>query len=340
MASSEEPWLTDIILPPGLGSLGAYAPAPGARSFWDGGSDHDTESSAPWDTGSWDAGSSSDFESTSGSESSSLDYESGFDSDVTEASGSLFDYDTSGFIDAPPPSAFDFHYGTATVVGAAAALTDDAAAARYLPPPSNAPWQAAPPADVKPPKPTMSPKIGLAGLINTGDEPIVCPLCERGCEQHHRLGFHWGKFGYTGPPYCSRCSSVFRAHIIKRTVSADCCGRAAPCVSCLTVLRHFSGPREEAYACMDRSAASRPPTDRSEVETARARCEYCDSWVLQSAMGLFWCVKSCRSVHRSEVHFAVLTHRLTRFTCVSTGGSSGTPVSPTAGTALRAFEAT
>ena len=35
-----------------------------------------------------------------------------------------------------------------------------------------------------------------------------CPLCERPCVTHHRLGKFWQKFGYAGPPYCTRCSSL------------------------------------------------------------------------------------------------------------------------------------
>ena len=46
----------------------------------------------------------------------------------------------------------------------------------------------------------------------------VCPLCDRPCERHHRLGRFWRKFGYAGPPYCTRCSSVFRAHLVTRLV--------------------------------------------------------------------------------------------------------------------------
>ena len=48
----------------------------------------------------------------------------------------------------------------------------------------------------------------------------VCPL-SAGARTHHRLGVFWQKFGYDGPPYCSRCSSVIRAHIVTRTVSND-----------------------------------------------------------------------------------------------------------------------
>ena len=79
--------------------------------------------------------------------------------------------------------------------------------------------------------------------------------------------------------------------MIKRSVSADRCDRTKPCSTCLTVLKQFSGTHEDAYACMDRSAASRPPTDKSGAECARAHCPYCDALVVQSTLGLFWFVE-------------------------------------------------
>lgn len=62
--------------------------------------------------------------------------------------------------------------------------------------PSGAP--AAQNEDVEAPRPATArhlprhhPLVGLAGkLQGATDEPLVCPLCNRGCEEHHRLGFH------------------------------------------------------------------------------------------------------------------------------------------------------
>ena len=62
-----------------------------------------------------------------------------------------------------------------------------------------------------------------------------CPLCERPCETHHRLGKFWQKFGYAGPPYCTRCSSVFRAHLVTRLVAQGTCSREKPCRRCAKV---------------------------------------------------------------------------------------------------------
>jgi hypothetical protein len=137
-------------------------------------------------------------------------------------------------------------------------------------------------------QPGQSPKVGLAEKIGVDGEPIACPLCHRQCEGHHRLGYHWGKFGYSGPPYCSRCASVFRAHMIKRTVSADRCDRTKPCDSCSTVLNHFSCSREEAYAHMDESAASRPRRSESGEDAESTPCPYCQKMTVKRTLGLFW----------------------------------------------------
>ena len=53
----------------------------------------------------------------------------------------------------------------------------------------------------------------------------MCPICHRECDQRHRLGLYWRKFGYAGPPYCALSLSL-RA---KRDVyEASCPARAAP----------------------------------------------------------------------------------------------------------------
>eukprot|EP01047_Picozoa_sp_COSAG01_P079976 COSAG01_NODE_15374_length_1345_cov_2.270465_2_plen_297_part_01 len=66
------------------------------------------------------------------------------------------------------------------------------------------------------------------------EPPLVrCPLCDDGSSEKPpyvtqrrkrsmarkrsrlRLGMWWKKYGYGGPPYCQRCSEVFRDHIIR-----------------------------------------------------------------------------------------------------------------------------
>ena len=37
----------------------------------------------------------------------------------------------------------------------------------------------------------------------------TCPLCVRPCQDNHRLGVFWRKFGYEGPPYCSVRAPAF-----------------------------------------------------------------------------------------------------------------------------------
>ena len=109
-------------------------------------------------------------------------------------------------------------------------------------------------------------------------EPAVCPLCERGCETHHRLGFFWRKFGYDGPPYCSRCSSVFRAHMVTRTVSNDKCSRAEPCNRCAKILSQFRTTKTEAFASMDSCVAKKPVVEKVEEDpTDTLACPHCVS---------------------------------------------------------------
>ena len=132
----------------------------------------------------------------------------------------------------------------------------------------------------EPPQPT----VGLAG--NSGGE-VVCPLCDRACEEHHRLGFFWRKFGYAGPPYCSRCSSVFRAHMVTRTVSTDKCSRDQPCERCEKVLAQFGTSTTEAFAAMDK-CVRKPTKVQADKAEAQTPCPHCDELVPHSNLGLFW----------------------------------------------------
>lgn len=76
-----------------------------------------------------------------------------------------------------------------------------------------------------------------AGKPETG-AGATCPLCVRTCQEQHRLGVFWRKFGYEGPAYCSRCASVFRAHTVTCNVLPETCTRDNPwCVNtCLCIL--------------------------------------------------------------------------------------------------------
>ena len=94
------------------------------------------------------------------------------------------------------------------VASAAPALPLDAtvSSASSVPPPSKRAARRAghEKGDGEPRKPATAghlprhhPLVGLAGKVQGAvDEPLVCPLCNRHCEEHHRLGFHC--------EYCSR----------------------------------------------------------------------------------------------------------------------------------------
>jgi hypothetical protein len=90
------------------------------------------------------------------------------------------------------------------------------------------------------------------------EPPLVrCPLCDDGSSEKPpyvtqrrkrsmavkrrrlRLGMWWKKYGYGGPPYCQRCSEVFRDHIIRGLSNSAKCTPANPCLDCKKVLQHF-----------------------------------------------------------------------------------------------------
>ncbi len=114
----------------------------------------------------------------------------------------------------------------------------------------------------------------------------LCPLCG---EHHHRLGHFWQKFGYEGPAYCSRCSCVFRSHMLTCTVASDKCTREKPCDRCNKVLVHFTKPHAEIFAAMDeaqpmsRGTYSRPGADGG-PEVACPLCSRTD----HGGLGIFW----------------------------------------------------
>lgn len=109
-----------------------------------------------------------------------------------------------------------------------------------------------------------------------------------------------GKFGYDGPPYCSRCSSVFRAHMLKQTVSGSKCSRQNPCAQCVAVLSHFSNSHKEAFVAMDEAAAQSTKgklQDTSKVKPAEGdvaneepvgQCPHCGTKGPCKSMGMYW----------------------------------------------------
>jgi hypothetical protein len=116
----------------------------------------------------------------------------------------------------------------------------------------------------------------------------LCPLCG---EHHHRLGHFWQKFGYEGPAYCSRCSCVFRSHMLTCTVASDKCTREVPCDRCNKVLVHFTKPHAEIFAAMDeaqpmsRGTYSRPgASSDGGPEVACPLCSRTD----HGGLGIFW----------------------------------------------------
>ena len=116
----------------------------------------------------------------------------------------------------------------------------------------------------------------------------LCPLCG---EHHHRIGHFWQKFGYEGPAYCSRCSCVFRSHMLTCTVASEKCTREAPCDRCTKILVHFSKPHAEVFAAMDeaqplsRGTYSRPgASSDGGPEIACPLCNKTD----HGGLGVFW----------------------------------------------------
>jgi len=135
-----------------------------------------------------------------------------------------------------------------------------------------------------------------------GDAPLVCPLCERECAAQHRMGHFWKSFGYAGPAYCNRCSSVFRAHMLMEGVSEKKCSRQVPCYICKQVLRQFSCPIEDALKSMEAAqkkekSRKRPAPKPQSAPAARApaakhepacagSCAVCKK--SSDTLGVFW----------------------------------------------------
>eukprot|EP01050_Picozoa_sp_SAG11_P004132 SAG11_NODE_256_length_11566_cov_9.727915_3_plen_333_part_00 len=57
--------------------------------------------------------------------------------------------------------------------------------------------------------------------------------------QRVRLGKWWRGVGYSGEPYCQRCSEVFRDHLMRLKSNSAGCSRESPCHECERVLEWF-----------------------------------------------------------------------------------------------------
>jgi hypothetical protein len=126
----------------------------------------------------------------------------------------------------------------------------------------------------------------------------ACPFCLQSCKEGkwNQLGLHWKKLGYRGPPYCKRCASVFRAHIMRQQVSSSCCSRETPCGKCSAVLKHFEQKSPDViYRLMDERVRNSQMVKAKVVElegetsaNALAPCPFCGNHVLRSSLGLLW----------------------------------------------------
>ena len=79
-----------------------------------------------------------------------------------------------------------------------------------------------------------------------------------------------------GPPYCQRCSEIFRDHIIRQISNSAGCSRERPCRDCHTILQHFKTPLEQVWRLIQekcrekaRPKACPRPANRMEIELAR-----------------------------------------------------------------------
>ena len=91
-----------------------------------------------------------------------------------------------------------------------------------------------------------------------------CPFCKSEAEQEteterktrmrrkrdmprkrQRFCRWWRAAGYDGPPYCQRCSEVFRDHLMRQSPNSAHCSRKNPCDDCARVLPSFRRTTDE-----------------------------------------------------------------------------------------------
>ena len=137
---------------------------------------------------------------------------------------------------------------------------------------------------------------GMDGAVTPSGD--MCHVCRRVSQdtRRHRLGLHWRILGYRGPPYCQRCASVFRAHLIRQSVSSDCCSRQQPCRICSTLLPHFAQGVTQLYRNIDEKTQESEAQKQSPLtattricgEDATVDCPHCALRVSKSDMGTLW----------------------------------------------------
>ena len=108
-------------------------------------------------------------------------------------------------------------------------------------------------ADTESPSPPAGASPGSAGA---GVQRRALRKVKRG-RSINKVGKWWKMYGYNGPPYCQRCSEVFRDHIIRQISNSANCSRANPCTDCTQVLNYLPHPHEEVWAKMDRTKEAR-----------------------------------------------------------------------------------
>ena len=122
-----------------------------------------------------------------------------------------------------------------------------------------------PPAEVSPtdadspsPPAGASPSSATGGSAGAGERVQRRALrkVKRG-RSINKVGKWWKMYGYSGPPYCQRCSEVFRDHIIRQISNSANCSRASPCTDCTQVLNYLPKPHEDVWAKMDRTKEAR-----------------------------------------------------------------------------------
>lgn len=160
--------------------------------------------------------------------------------------------------------------------------------------------QLAPQIKAEPGGPQIKMEPGQAAAVATeelrrstsGDgtgEDMVCPFCNSAGPESdregkktrmrrkretprrkQRFGRWWRMLGYDGPPYCQRCSEVFRDHLMRQTPNSAECSRENPCDDCARVVACFVAPTHaELWERID----ARCRANKQKQTGKRARCK-------------------------------------------------------------------
>ena len=87
----------------------------------------------------------------------------------------------------------------------------------------------------------------------TGADTQRRRLKESGKWQPSRMGLWLKQMGYEGPPYCQRCSQVFKEHLILHNRNPAKCTRRLPCDHCSRVLLKFDVRGQDLWLRIDSS---------------------------------------------------------------------------------------